>query len=456
MGSSAVCSGAATQLYATTTSGTVTSETWFINGTAVAPTDSLTYTAILGDTVSYQATVAAACGTITVSAGAPLVITATPPVSAASSMGCGGLYTLTPSSSVPGITYSWLPATGLSCTACGVTTLNPASSVTYTVTGITTAGCTGTATISVSANHISGHITYTGMSTDVFTVWLTHYNPADSSITATDSVFTCMDSGIPYYTFAIPAAGSYMVKAQLNGSIPGTSGYIPTYGTSSADWSTASSVSHTTAADSMHINMIYGTVPSGPGFISGNVYSGAGKNTDLAVTGMLIYLKDISGHVLTYVYTNAAGTYSFSNLAYGSYIIYPENFGDYTTSSAIITLSADNPSVTAVNFKEHTQSNTITPIDATGITTISNTTGITIYPNPANDQLTIQWSKRLAADAVVSVSDITGREVYTTTLDMSTPGGTQQLPLYTLNNGLYLISLHSGSAVYISKVMVQH
>jgi len=51
-------------------------------------------------------------------------------------------------------TYTWTPATGLSCTSCPNPSASPATNTTYTVTGISAAGCSGSAQITVNVNPI--------------------------------------------------------------------------------------------------------------------------------------------------------------------------------------------------------------------------------------------------------------------------------------------------------------
>jgi gliding motility-associated-like protein len=48
-----------------------------------------------------------------------------------------------------GVTYTWSPATGLSCTSCANPIASPTSTTTYTVTGTGTNGCTNTSTVQV-------------------------------------------------------------------------------------------------------------------------------------------------------------------------------------------------------------------------------------------------------------------------------------------------------------------
>jgi len=51
-------------------------------------------------------------------------------------------------------TYSWSPATGLSCTNCTTPIASPASTTTYTVTGTSAAGCVDTAQVTVNINNV--------------------------------------------------------------------------------------------------------------------------------------------------------------------------------------------------------------------------------------------------------------------------------------------------------------
>ncbi len=375
-----------------------------------------------------------------------------PTISASATTTCGGITTLTGSG---GVSYVWAPSTGLSCSTCSTTTMSPGSTTVFTLTGTDSYGCVNTGTVTVDGNRISGYITYTGSSSDTFRVWLVHYNPSDSSIIATDSTYSCMVSGTPYYEFMDEPSGSYMVKARLLGTVPGTSGYIPTYSLSTSTWSTAASVSHTTGFDTMHINMIYGTVPAGPGFISGFVYAGAGKGTtgDYPEPGMLVYLKDGSGNVLTYTYTDATGAYSFTGLGYGTYVIYPTEFDYYTTPSSLMTLSASVPSVTGTYFKKHTSYGTITPL-TTACCALTTADEFSMYPNPTTGNLNIEWTMSTTGDVTVSIYDMTGREVYTTTQTVT--GNQMQVGLNNLKNGVYQVHVAAATFTKNEKLLIQH
>ncbi len=452
-----VCSGTPVVFSTALTGGSPISYVWMLNGASVAGTPTYSYTPNPGDVINCDVANISTCTSTTVSTMSTaftMVVNPLPTVTASSSLACGGLNTLTASGAT---SYSWSPSTGLSCSSCAVTTINPTASTTYIVTG-TTSGCTNTASVTVDGNRISGYISYTGgASTDSFRVWLINYNPSDSLINSTDSTVSCMAGGTPYYHFDNEPAGAYMVKAALFGTVPGTSGYIPTYGLSSPVWDTAATVNHTSSADTMHINMIYGTVPPGPGFIGGNVYSGAGKGTgvDIPAVDMIIYLENTATHVLTYTYTDINGAYAFNALAYDDYVIYPQAFSYYTTPSAVITLNAANPSASAINFKQHTTFGTITPYGTSGIRTLNSNTAITLYPNPTTGNLIIQWKGQTVEPANVNISDMLGREVYTTPMNITTANGQSQLNLADIENGIYLITIIADHSTYNSKLMIQ-
>lgn len=59
-----------------------------------------------------------------------------------------------------GTSYTWAPASGLSCTTCSNPVATPTATTTYTVTGTNANGCTSTKTVTVTVNPLPG-ITFT-------------------------------------------------------------------------------------------------------------------------------------------------------------------------------------------------------------------------------------------------------------------------------------------------------
>ena len=377
MGSTIILSdgiGSGTWSSSSTTIATISATSGSINGVTGGVT-----------TISYQ--LATGCYTTTI-----VTVNTLPNIATAASVNCGGVYTLNGSGAGAGGTYLWAPSTGLSCGSCATTEAMITSTTSYTVTGTDINGCSNTDTVTINGNRISGFITMTTAPTDTLKVWLIQFNSSDSSLIAQDSTLTCMDSETPYYEFDNEPSGAYMVKAKLLSGIPGASGYVPTYGLSTILWSSSSTISHINATDTQHINMIYGTVPSGPGFIGGLISEGAGRGTSapIPVPGILVYLEDTMGNILTYTYTNTAGIYSFGGLAYGAYTVYPVDYHFNTIPWVDVTLSEPADSNTAINFFDYSTLDIISPANSLSIPQIMASTKVILYPNPMLNELYVQ------------------------------------------------------------------
>ncbi len=449
-GATSVCTGATIILSDAASGGT-----WSVRNANATISSGVLSGVIAGlDTINY--TVSNICGTA--NATYPITINASPTISASFTDGCGD-DTLTATGAT---TYSWLPTSGLLCNTCSITGFSPLSTTVYTVTGTTT-GCSSTTTLSVDGNKISGYISFSSIppSSPSLKVWLVQYNSVDSSLIGIDSTLTCLSGGtMPYFEFNDKPAGNYMVKSQLIGSIPGASGYIPTYAYTSPHWDSASTIIHSSSADTLNINMLYGTVPSGTGFISGLIVSGAGKRTtgEVPAPNILVYLEDTLQHLFTYTYTDSIGHYLFTGLAYGNYVIYPTDFSYYTTPSAIISLNSTSPSDTNINFKEHTTLGIITPfLISLQASIIDNKIKIAVTPNPSTGKLYLEWSGLTSTNNInVSICDITGREVYTTWVNTNVSSNSYCFDVSFLSNGLYILNCKSAGLNYTTKIEIEH
>ena len=315
----------------------------------------------------------------------------------------------------------------------------------------------------IMLNRIAGHISFSASRPDTLTckVWLIEHDSARGTLTAVDSVITCNDSSaMDYYEFNGMAASShYLVKAKsldATSTMVGASGYVPTYGYSNTHWDSGTVINHVSDYDSLHILMIYGTVPAGPGFVGGSIVSGAGKGTagEVPVSGMLVLLENAATHVLTQAYTDASGRYAFAGIALGTYIIHPEYLG-YTTTPFTLTLTTATDSLGAVNFKQGTTSKTIYPF-TTSIVTREVNGGFTMSPNPATHNINLSWNNLNAGTAQIIITDVTGREVKNATINIAAAFGNTAINVSDLNNGIYFIKIRNGNAIYTEKMVVKH
>lgn len=353
--------------------------------------------------------------------------------------------------------YSWSPSTGLSCDDCPNPTCSPTGTTSYTVTGTSVTGCSNITILTIPGNRINGHITFTPFTPSVsdLKVWLIQYSPLDSTIISIDSTLTCLDGALPYYQFTAKPNGKYYVKAKLLSSTTGTNNFIATYGSSSPHWSYAATISHDGSTTTQDVNVIYATVPVGLGAISGFVYSGAGKGTagDAPVAGMLVYLKSaVSGSIVAFTYTDTLGAYQFSGLGFGNYIVYPEAYGFYTTSSTLIELVASSFLKTNISFRKSTTFKTIYPYVYSAVAEVATEDGhFVLYPNPAEREVFLQTGKESKVHIIVT--DVTGKIEVNDYVNI-TAGMPQKLDISELASGLHFVNIISGNMHEIHQLVV--
>lgn len=434
--------------------------TWTSSAPSVATVSGGVVTGLTTGVTVISLTVTNACGSTTDTMSVTVLTTTPTPgaISGPSTVMAGSTITL--SNSVPGGVWS-SSNTSIATVSSGYVYGVTAGTViiTYTITG-----CSGplsvTTTITVTPfNGISGHVLFTGATYKGYVkVWLITYNPTTLDLQAVDSIYVYSSGTSASYSFPGVVTDSYRVKAATPDTVIGISAYIPTYHTSSYYWYSANTIWHTIGTTDINkdITMIYGTTSGGPGFIGGNVTTGANKGTSGGVAvGLRMYLLDASGAMVQQTKTDASGNYSFSSLPLGTYQVFPEALNYLTTPYTGITLTSGAASKSASNFVQHTISHTITPV-AAAINAPASAAAVAIYPNPSNGKLNLSWNIQSAETGKITVTDITGREVYTTSATLSQVNGVHQLDLSSLINGVYLINIRSGSINYMSKVTIAH
>ena len=440
--------------------------TWSSSNPSIATVSSAgVLTGLSAGTTMLSYTVTGSCGTA--STYRPVVVSSTTSAGAiycTTSIVVGGSTTL----------YNYVSGGTWSSSTASIASINPTTGV---VTGVATGtatitysvtGCGGTSitttTVTVAAfSGISGHISLTsGSLYGSVKVWLITYNTSTSDLQAADSLLLACSGTSIYYQFATAATDSYRVKAAVIDTSSSTTGYVPTYHTSSYYWYAATVFHHVSGTGDINkdITLGYGATTTGPGFISGNVSAGANKGTTSTVpaVGMLMYVVNTTTSTLIQkTYTDASGNYTFSNLPVGqTYMIYPEAINYATTAYTTINLTTGTPGKTGASFMQHTISKTITPIISKVIDINGAGASITVFPNPTTAVLHIQWNEIASATGTITVTDITGAQLYHSTLDMANGNGTAQVDLSSFANGLYIISIKSGAVNYTGKIQVQH
>ena len=329
----------------------------------------------------------------------------------------------------------------------GTTTYN----VCLTVTGQN--GCTDTVcnviTLynPVSSNYISGSV-YTNSFADSGVVFLIQYDSILGTLTAVDT--TIIDSS-GTYSFGIVPNGSYLIKAALSPNSAYYSSFLPTYyaiGTPQIPggellWSNADYATSPNNGIYYDILMVPGTNLGGNGFVGGLVSQGANKVGD-PISDILIIVTDLSGNPVAYEYSDISGSFDMDDLPYGDYILYPEVYGK-TTNSMNFTLSATSPN--ANNFRVAVNSSSVDVSIATGIERVNEFSNVTLFPNPVQNELNIDFGRMIQNEINIEMYDVAGRRISNQEFSGS---NTVKLNTTSLNEGVYLIKLTSneGEQVY--------
>ena len=90
-----------------------------------------------------------------------------------------------------------------------------------------------------------------------------------------------------------------------------------------------------------------------------------------------------------------------------------------------------------------------------GSGTVNVNTGFTINPNPTSGAVNIQWNNQQTGNAELQISDVTGRVVSQSVLNMNAASGEKQLNLSSLAGGTYFITIKSATIEYSNKIVLQ-
>ncbi len=456
-GPSTVCTGSTITLSSTAGGGT-----WSSSNPSVATVSGGVVSGVASGAAIISHTVTGTCGSSTAAHAVTVTSTTSPgTISGTLTVAIGsttGLY-----DAVTGGTWSSSTPSVATISSGGVVTGVAAgtTTITYTVTGCSGAAYTTAVVTVTTPNCISGDVLFTGVPFyGMVKVWLIKYNPTTHMLSACDSTYAYSSTGTSaHYSFCGMGTDSFRVKAADDSMMSGT-GYLPTYHTSSAYWNTATVIYHVSGTNDIgkDITMGYGTTTSGPGFIAGDVTTGANKGTSsIPAVGLLMYcVNNTTGAILQQTKTDATGHYSFSNLPVGEpYKIYPEAINYATTPYPAITLTSGAPSMSVASFVQHTISMTITP-NGVGVNNVTAANaGISVFPNPTSGSLNVKWTAANAGNGTVVIADVTGRQVLTTTVDMNQANGNARINLAGIGAGVYMVSIKATGVNYNAKIVVE-
>jgi hypothetical protein len=91
----------------------------------------------------------------------------------------------------------------------------------------------------------------------------------------------------------------------------------------------------------------------------------------------------------------------------------------------------------------------------TGINNISNNENIQMFPNPANNFVTISSGKTIESNVVVNIIDVAGRVAQTISFNNLTADAQQSIDISGLAKGIYLVKINSANSEMITRLIVK-
>jgi hypothetical protein len=264
-----------------------------------------------------------------------------------------------------------------------------------------------------------------------------------SILTAIDSFLTASTGGTFSKTYATVPGGKLLLKAALRPTHPAYASFLPTYYSSSVSWSSAAPLSASNFGTvTTNINMIGGTNPGGPGFISGDVLLGANKSAAVGdpMPGKIMILADAANKPMAYTYTDAKGHFEFNNLPFGTYRIFGDVMGK-ANPALEVSMPTTTPKIAGIVFEESSTSFK-GHINALGTGIPAELASVKVFPNPATNYVQVDGLAAVKGDKTITVRGVNGAVISSqTTSSSSLRIATDQLPA-----GMYILQVATGAA----------
>lgn len=176
---------------------------------------------------------------------------------------------------------------------------------------------------------------------------------------------------------------------------------------------------------------------AGIGSISGNIMLKDTSGLNAMPNTRVLLVNDTTNEVIDFTYSFPSGYYSFDNVPYGKYRLKVELAGLPHLSIHTAMITNANSSYTSANYeveyglgiyKEGTNS----------INDVSNYKDVSLYPNPSNNQITINGLT--ANNNMLNIYTTTGKKVQTVNL----PAGKSTVLLNEqITNGVYIVVIEN-------------
>ncbi len=266
-----------------------------------------------------------------------------------------------------------------------------------------------------------------------------------------------MESDTNYYPFfslsTIDSMGIFTFPMVPNGefallAVPTTeSGYLPTYYGNTIFWEDATPVIPGVTQNPCNINLVsaQNTMNPGNGYITGYISQVNMRNGFIDKINVL--LMNENHQTLSFTEVAIDGSFMFTNLAYGTYFIYPELTGVNSDYIRVDVTESQNSGTINLSFA-----------DNNFLGSVENQTDISvgdIFPNPVNDIARIIINSDKISRMNVMIYDLSGRMISEKAEQISTGINTIEITVNNLESGIYFMKAVSNNGTTFTRKIVK-
>jgi Secretion system C-terminal sorting domain len=248
------------------------------------------------------------------------------------------------------------------------------------------------------------------------------------------------------YTFTSIPAGAYIIRGTLDTLTYPNS--FPKYYNDAFLWGDADIVA--LPCDSFTVDMGLMVLNSGTNTISGTILYSSDylklTNGGLPYQNAHVFLVNrLNNAVHGFKRTNAKGEYKFENINNGQYAIYVDIPGLYQDFAHEVTVN-ENENITGQNYFVNDR------IYITDTEILSNS--VSIYPNPAQNQISFQINLKNDAPITINLCDVTGRRIINLYTGPGQSGvNTMQTDISVIPAGIYFVQMFLGDERHVIKLV---
>jgi PKD repeat protein len=249
-----------------------------------------------------------------------------------------------------------------------------------------------------------------------------------------ESSTTANETGVYYYFKKFK--GNYLVRSH-DVFVSGSTQTLPGYYGNKLFWQDVNPLYLTQSAFNFDITLpSTNPYPTGTcgieGFISKNV-----NGNLVPASNITLFLLTTDKQPYTVVYSDSEGHFAFPSVEFGTYLVYPEIPGIWTTPFTVV-LDENKPNVKNVFFV--LENSTVASVDDTPETRFDD---IQLYPNPATTEATLLLIPSQQSVSRIVVTDLSSRVIYQVEEKVNNQQHKLAIPLESWEPGTYFVSVSS-------------